>query len=197
MRYHQPGEAECVRSLHCMSGGGCRLFSCQGRGRRSVCPSHTPSLRTEKEGISAMRLFSISTRSIKHPSFNRSLFLYYQICLFVLTGGHFVVRSWDPVTWHCRSQRGVLPLALALAGGPVTGWRSPGRGASMRPGWISKGWRWRTHRRFQRWWLLKYWWLCVAAVGGLLQWGMSGWWKKKGQIFIFALMSNNTASVAR
>lgn len=45
---HWSGEAECVWSLHCMSGGECRLSSCQGQGRRSVCPSHIPSLRTQK-----------------------------------------------------------------------------------------------------------------------------------------------------
>lgn len=30
-----------------MSGGECRLSSCRGRGRRSVCPGHIPSLWTQ------------------------------------------------------------------------------------------------------------------------------------------------------
>ena len=42
---HWCGEAQCVWSSHCMSEGGCRPSSCQGQGRRSVCPGHTPSLR--------------------------------------------------------------------------------------------------------------------------------------------------------
>lgn len=100
-----------------------------------------------------------------------------QISPFVLTGGHFVVGSWDPVARHCRGQGWLLPLALG--GGPVAGWRPTRRGASVWPGWISEWWRWRTHRGLQRWRLLEYWWLRVAAVGGLLQWGMSEWWKKK------------------
>lgn len=117
MRHHQPGEAECVRSLHCMSGGGCRLFSCQGRGHRSVCPSHTPSLRTQKEGISAMRLFSMSTRSIKHPFFNSSLFLYYQICC----------THWRPL---CCTVLGSGDLAL----------QKPERSPSSGSGWGACHW---------------------------------------------------------
>lgn len=35
-----------------MSGGECRPSSCQGQGRRSVCPSHTPSLRKHRENLS-------------------------------------------------------------------------------------------------------------------------------------------------
>lgn len=35
-----------------MSGGGCRPSSFQGPGRRSVCPSRTPSLRTNGHSLS-------------------------------------------------------------------------------------------------------------------------------------------------
>lgn len=41
-----------AENLHCMSRGECRFSSCRGPGRRSACPSHTPSLKHKTLGRS-------------------------------------------------------------------------------------------------------------------------------------------------
>lgn len=96
------------RRVHTFFLSGSRTPQCLSR-------SHSLSEDTERGKLSYVNKIYLASILLAHS-------LYYQIYPFVLTGGHFVVGPWDPVTWHRRGQRGVLPLALGW--GPVTGWRS-------------------------------------------------------------------------
>lgn len=94
----------------------------------------------------------------------------------LLTGGHFVVRSWDPGgACHCWGLSSIFPLH----GGPVGGSRPAGRSAPVRPRWISEGRRRRYERRIQRRRGFENRRVGVAAVGQLLMGGVSRG-KKRG-----------------